>query len=473
MKMHQFKYELLAITRNKWLPFLFIILTFLCCLGAYNGNERVQQRNQDIAKAEIELQAADADARAIIDSLEAGKKVDMPYWQLPNLPQAVGQQYPRVAAFKAQPLSFVSTGVSDLNTHYVKPLLYGEGFELSFTELSNPVQLLFGAFDLAFVLVYLLPLIVIGFTYDLLSGEREAGTLRLLAAQSISISKWLFKKLMVRMTVLSAILILVLIIALFVGGQGIDQLPIFTLVILGAILYAGFWFLISFLVNLQGKSSAHNAVSLLAYWTVIVLIIPASINQMANTLYEVPSRSGMVSEYRRINDEVQVKADQLLENYLRDHPELAGHEGGSKGWQRYFASAEMVSNELKPVLDKYNVALESQQEYVQRWRFTSPAMLLQHALNDLSGTSSRFYTAYREQVIQFTQEWKDFFLPMIFKGESFSKEMFDQMPQFQFSIDELGEKNQTDLVILVLYLVIGSQIAFMIARKQGLAFSGI
>ena len=45
------------------------------------------------------------------------------------------------------------------------------------TPMNAPTRLLTGAFDLAFLFVVLFPLVVIGLSYELLSGERARGTL--------------------------------------------------------------------------------------------------------------------------------------------------------------------------------------------------------------------------------------------------------------------------------------------------------
>jgi ABC-2 type transport system permease protein len=46
-------------------------------------------------------------------------------------------------------------------------------YQLFENELPNPVNLLAGNFDLAFVLIYLFPLLLIVFCYGLFSAERE------------------------------------------------------------------------------------------------------------------------------------------------------------------------------------------------------------------------------------------------------------------------------------------------------------
>ena len=62
----------------------------------------------------------------------------------------------------------------------------------------TPSHLLTGSFDLAFVIVYLYPLMLLALSYNILSGEQEQGTLALTAASSARLTTVLAGKLMVR-----------------------------------------------------------------------------------------------------------------------------------------------------------------------------------------------------------------------------------------------------------------------------------
>ena len=54
------------------------------------------------------------------------------------------------------------------------------------TAMSAPTRLRTGAFDPAFLFVVLFPLVIIALSYELLSGERERGTLAMLLSQPVS-----------------------------------------------------------------------------------------------------------------------------------------------------------------------------------------------------------------------------------------------------------------------------------------------
>ena len=427
------RYEIVSLVRQRWLQFVGFTLFVFVLFAVLNGKSKVGQRLADIDKAQQAVEDKDALGVVLLDSIEAGFTVDVPRWYMPDKPHVVGYNYLRVAAMPPGEMAVIATGQSDIYTHYVKPKLYGESFELNYTELSNPVQLMFGSFDLSFVLIYLLPLIVIAFSYNILSAEREQGILSVIASHPVSLFRWLLGKALIRYVLLTGFLVLLLIVTLLLVDvpvfNDLGRTGTFLLLVVG---YSLFWFLISALVNLRGQSSANNAVWLVAIWVMLVLLVPSSLNQIANSLYPVPSRALLVNELRVVNAQAEEKADELLESFLRDHPELAGFEGGSRGWQEYFASQDLIKREIQPVLSGYEEKLEKQQQWVSRFRFLSPALLLQGAFNEISGTSNRHYEDYRMQVQEFSIVWRDYFLPMIFKGEDFKKSMMADLPEFEY-----------------------------------------
>jgi len=467
---YNFKYELKSLFRNRWIQLLSGLLVVLFLFAAYNGKQKVDKRLADIAEVQAEVDEGDAKALLLLDSLEAGHKVDVPTWQLPNMPQVLGNYYPRAAAMPPAEMALVATGQSDIYTHYVKPSLRGEDFTLNFTELSSPVQLLFGSFDLSFVIIYLLPLIVIAFTYDLLSSEREQGSLRLLASQPLTLFNWLFQKVGLRFLLLTVIITVSSVVALAANGvsiaehgAGFGQMRLLTLG------YMLFWFILAFLVNLLGKSSANNAVSLLALWVAFVLLIPSVVSQLANSLYPVPSRAQTINDMRVVKKEVEAKQDEILDGYLRDHPELAAvkSESANSFWTRYFASQDIVEQEMQPVLDRYESQLKRQQNWVNQWRFASPAILVQDGFNELSQTATRHYQDYREQVIAFAAEWREFFIPMIFKDEKVTKATFEELPAFEYETSGLPSYFSANVLGLLVYSVLLLGISIAAFRQRG------
>ena len=77
-------------------------------------------------------------------------------------------------------LAFAAIGQRDLQPYVLRVRALGLQAQLYDSETYNPELALSGVFDWAFVLIYLLPLVVIALGHDLVTGERETGRLRLL-----------------------------------------------------------------------------------------------------------------------------------------------------------------------------------------------------------------------------------------------------------------------------------------------------
>jgi len=457
---HNIKYEWITLVREKWIVILLLLFFSITLFAVRNGNEKVEDRNLSITKEQEKVVKLDAEFTADIDSVT--RKLKSPpkkSWLDPRSLSNIAWDAPRVVAMEAVPLALVSTGQSDLFTHYAKPKIYGEAYTLGFSELSNPVQLLFGSFDLAFVCIYLLPLLVLAFSYNILSADKESGVLKLTFSQPVSVYQWLLSKLALRYVILSSIVMISVVAALlFYGVSVADNFSAIAKLFALVLSYMLFWFLVAFVVNLFGKSSGNNAVTLVSVWVVMVLLIPSVISQLSNTLYPVPSRINMIHQYRVAEAEADKNANEILKTYYRDHPELAPKDTTKENqyaWiLSYFASSELVNNSVKPILDKYDKALAKQQTWVDNLRFLSPAILLQNSLNDLAGTSTAHYADFRNQVIVFADVWKGYFKPRMFANEVMKAEEMKELPKHTYNTESVKNHFASDLAGMIFFVLI-------------------
>ena len=454
---YYFKYEWIGLNRDRWVATIFTLFFVLTIFAVYNGSGKTRSSEAAISRSVHEMKALDKKYAAQIDSLATGLMPAPESWLDPRSLSVYGQRAPRVAYMDPSPLAIIAIGQSDLYTHQVKPKMYGEASALGFSELSNPVQLLFGSFDLAFVCIYLLPLVVLAFSYNVLSSEKEGGLLRLTASFPISVYTWLIGKMMLRFIIVVAVVLISITLAIIVNGVSLttasaDLTKLF--IVISA--YILFWFVLSLLVNLGGWSSGKNAVTLVSVWVIVVLLMPSVINQMANTLYPVPSRINMIHEYRVASAKAETQSDENLKSYYHDHPELAPKDSLTQNqynwWLKHFASADMSTNAIKPLLDEYNLALEQQQKWVDRFRFASPAILLQNSMNELAATSPKHYANFRAQVIEFAGTWRNYFLPRMFNNENMKPEDLQSLPKFEYKTDQVPRTWTIDFAVMILYI---------------------
>ncbi len=458
-------YEFKLLLRSSWLLILSISIVSLFAFATYNGKKNVEKRLDDIFKVQTELNKKDSTMLATLTKIEKNEKVDIPYWQLPSEPMTIGFRHPRLAIMQPEALSFLATGQSDMYTHFKSPSVYGNNFALDYSEMINPVQLLFGNFDLAYVIIYILPLLIIAFTYNMLSKEKELGTLQLLSAQPISIITWLLQKMAIRYMMFTTIVIfsLLVVIAVFSIDAFSNLFNLFGLLLIVAA-YVLFWFTVSCVVNIKINDSSKNALALIGVWLMIVMVLPATINQIGSSLYPTPSRLKMINEIRLVKKENEKKQDEIMGSYLRNHPELAQESDKEKFgfWHKYFASEKVMEERTKPLLSEYDSQLQKQQNLISTFKYVSPAIVMQQSLNNIAGTSEKHYNDYKKQVFEFSDAWRNYLVPMLFKGKKFTVKDYEEMPKFIY-------KNRIDNTIwfnILTIFVIGGLIFFVFVGRN-------
>ena len=162
--------------------------------GTFNGAGWVAFQGRAIDEAQPGGGRADETARTEIVRITR-EKASVSAFANPRNPDAVGRTLgARYAVMPPTPLAALAVGQSDLLPYYFKVTTDAKETVLAAAELENPQRLLAGRFDLAFVLIYLYPLLILALTYNLLSAEKEQGPLVLALSQPVSLRTLLLGK---------------------------------------------------------------------------------------------------------------------------------------------------------------------------------------------------------------------------------------------------------------------------------------
>jgi len=175
--------------------------------------------------------------------------------------------------------------------------------------------------------------------------------------------------------------------------------------------YTLFWLLIVALVNVRGRSSAENAMTLATVWLVLTLVVPSALNVTATLLYPVPSRAEMIGVEREAAEEAQERGASILAAFYQDHPELAPATAvaGPAGFAaQSWAVQEEVERRVAPVRAQYDAQADKQRALLRRFRFLSPALLAQEALLDVAGTGEVRYRGFRSSVHELRVTFREF-----------------------------------------------------------------
>jgi len=355
----------------------------------------------------------------------------------PRNPTQFGSRFgPRYAMLPPTALAPLAIGQSDLLPYYFKVSTDARETMMAATEIENPQHLLAGRFDLAFVAVFLYPLLILAISYNMVSIEKEQGTLALAASQPVALAALVGGKVMVRAALLVGLVVACAVVALasngvsFVAPGAAVRLALWTALV-GA--YGAFWFALAIVAASLGRSSATNATGLATAWLVLVVLLPSMFNLAATTVYPVPSRVEMIQAVRVASDEATNAGSAALARYYEDHPDLAA--GGAEQAMNDFnvvrvAVDDDVARRAKPVVDRYEEQLRRQQRLIDRLRFLSPAVLMQDALSDVAGTGVARHRHFLEQVDRFHAGWRRFIVPLIFQKGRITA--FDGVPSFVY-----------------------------------------
>ncbi len=462
---HILRFEFKQLLGSRLFWWVSAVLAVSIFFAVYNGKMAMTAKQNIIKELKEEEAKRYSKFKTDFDSLNAGtKKAKLAWFQDPRTALTVGmfRNSGRYAFLEPAPLSFISTGQSDIEVFYSKVSYLSDILQANNVNFENPFNIATGQFDLAFVLVFLLPLLVIALTYNILSSEREQGTLPLLLSQPIAIRNWLVAKLAFRFGFLSLAIFALLLIAFTVFSLDFINIG-FSQLVLVITFYTLFWFVLSLFINLLGKSSAMNTLLLLATWLLFVFIIPSVANMVATSIYPVPSRVELVNAKRQAEQETERNKQVVLTKFYQAHPQLvqkAEKEQTDQDFYReYVTLHEVIDSEVSKVQQTFDYQLEGQQAFANQFQYFSPAALMQNALNEIAQTDSKFYKTFQKNIIAYQQKWKAFFKPKFIDDKKMTVENFAQIPVYM-PVIKLDSSFSTHLFGLALFSFLLGVLAF-------------
>ena len=76
---------------------------------------------------------------------------------------------------------------------------------------------------------------------------------------------------------------------------------------------------------------------------------------------------------------------------------------------------------------------------VNRYRFLSPALLVQEVLVDAAGTGDARFALFQSQVRTFAEQWRQFFVPAILADELMSAGVLSDVLKFRLADETPGD----------------------------------
>jgi ABC-2 type transport system permease protein len=306
------------------------------------------------------------------------------------------------------------------------------------TEIGNPMVEQAGHFDLAVVLVLLLPLLIIALGHDVRSRDDELGTTAAVRAEPVSLSRLIALRLALRAGWLSAVLLALLAAAGAALRMPLDwRVAIFLCAAMG---YAATWWLVVFWVSSWRRSSVFNALALLGMWLGACVLLPALLHIGSNVAWPVGGGVELTLEQRmEMNSRWDRPKSDTLAPFFQRRPEWAGAvvPNDSFSWPWYYAMHEMADAQVADQVAEHRAALERRALWTARAAWALPPLALELLLERIAGNDLTTALAFRDSIATYHEALRQAVYPSIFQYQGLPAFDINRLPRHHFSSDEV------------------------------------
>ncbi|CAD0001287.1 DUF3526 domain-containing protein [Flavobacterium chungangense] len=367
---------------------------------------------------------------------------------------------------KTFPINSLAIGQRDVNSSIQSVTIRGLEGQKYDSELNNPNNLMLGNIDFSFVLIYLFPLLIIAFTYNVISEEKESGTWKIVATQSDNTFLYILKLFYIRILSLMALVTFTLFIAVLLLNIPLDS-SLFTFYII-SILYILFWFAVCFFIVSLQKNSNFNAVILLTIWLFLIIILPATINTYIVNKYPVPEALELTLKQRNAyHEKWDMDKTATMEKFYSHYPQFKRYilPDTEFSWLWYYAMQQMGDDESSVQSKELETKLKQRNQASQNIAQFIPTLHTQIQLNEIAKSDLGNQLLFMEKTNQFHEKLRLYFYPKIFDNADVKKENWSKFKVETFEDDSETSFAKT-LLPLVLFNLLLISLGWMNFRKN-------
>jgi len=281
---------------------------------------------------------------------------------------------------------------------------------------DEPLYAVFRFLDLEFLFAVILSLFAIVYGYNMINGEKESGTLKLVFANSLSKDQFILGKLCGALLaaavplavpfLLGALLLIILGVPLFAAGW-INL----ALIILSGFLLFSLFLTLSIFISAVTRSSSTAFLYLLVIWIFSVLIIPRTAVLLAGRTADVPSIDETASQKYRLRIQLFTEQMKKLRDFKAEN--TADVQKMAEEFQKYMA---VLTEERSKKQDSFNRKLNEdrrnkqiiQEKLALNLARISPVSVFSLAALNLAGTSIDLKQAYNNSADTYQQLYASF-----------------------------------------------------------------
>lgn len=409
------------------------------------------------------------------------------------------------------PLSVFALGLEDF---FPKNSRLSNNYSFSYEripDVSEPLSTLFGKIDFIFAVSFVLSILALIFTFNAVSGEKEACTLRLVLANSVP--RWqillakLFGRYLIFIVPFLTGIFLGLIVVQLSGNINlfITNILFSTLVIIGSsLLFLFIIFNLGILISVLTKQSITSLILQLFCWAFFFLIIPKVSPMIAEVIQPIKSRQIVNKEKDTIRQDLKNELNRKSSDLLKEIMNQNGvefdnnlmtvwqSEAGSRAIKEYDKNEdkiqmekeyeEKINSALGKIEQEYKTQLTRQQLLTMNFSRLSPLSCFTYLVTDLAATGPEEMNSFdknSQKFLEFVKQeiYDDFYFKryswygsywgfdMKKEGTEDKKHDVPVMRDYRHTtLNQALKANWIDLVLLVFYGILffaGSFVGFL------------
>jgi ABC-type transport system involved in multi-copper enzyme maturation permease subunit len=325
---------------------------------------------------------------------------------------------------KPDPMEILSNGVNSDIGRYSDINRYAD-IRLVRSEYSDdPMLAAFQFLDPTFVVLIVLSLIAVLFTYNAINGEKESGTLKLVFANKLSKAEFIVGKLIGSwLVILAPVLVSFLIGALLLILLGVDlngsTWGRFGFFFLASMLYATCFMLLGVFVSAMTHRSSVSFLVLLVIWICAVLIVPKAATMLAGRAMPVPTVDEIESRLASYSTQARLEYVNDMSKRSRERFRSIGDmkpEDRAQAIKDFQADNDAKRKEMEQGITDYSARVyedyynqKSRQEFLAfSLAKISPASQFQLATMKLGGTDVGMKKRYEDAMKEYKTQYASY-----------------------------------------------------------------
>ncbi len=293
---------------------------------------------------------------------------------------------------KPKPLQALAIGQSDNQSFFYNIWIYNNVYNNKLIEVRNPSKLQAGNFDLAFVFIYLMPLLLIAYCYNVLSAEKENGLYKLLSVQYNSPRRIIFYKIIFRGWLVGFLILLLSFIGLFVVRASFEDSLLWTAV---SLMYLFFWLAVINIIIAFSWNSSLNALLLISSWVLFLLVIPSLVAKYQDSDDSV--RLQLADADREYGSALwSMENNKIIDTLFLVKPEWRIHSVKDSAEAKNVAYAYLDMLNMNRVGSNMDVYSLEKQEKLEMLNCINPTFSTQLLFNRLAGSEVHDFIRFRK-----------------------------------------------------------------------------